>query len=82
MHDVKAIREDKDGFVRGLKRRGLAEAQSLADDILARDKALRELLTRLQTSQARRNDASKLIGEAKRNKDEAGAKALLDELAS
>jgi seryl-tRNA synthetase len=81
MHDVKAIREDKDGFVRGLTRRGLADAQSLADDILARDKALRELLTRLQTSQARRNDASKLIGEAKRNKDEAGAKALLDEVA-
>jgi seryl-tRNA synthetase len=88
MHDVKAIREDQDGFVRGLKRRGLAEAQSLADDILARDKALRELLTRLQTQQARRNDASRLIGEAKRNKDEAGAAAsasvvaaLLDEVA-
>ena len=88
MHDVKAIREDQDGFVRGLTRRGLAEAQSVADDILARDKALRELLTRLQTQQARRNDASRLIGEAKRNKDEAGAAAsasvvaaLLDEVA-
>ena len=88
MHDVKAIREDQDGFVRGLTRRGLAEAQSVADDILARDKALRELLTRLQISQARRNDASRLIGEAKRNKDEAGAAAsasvvaaLLDEVA-
>ena len=81
MHDVKAIRDDREGFVRGLKRRGLADAQMLADDILAQDKALRELLTRLQTQQARRNDASKQIGQAKQKKDEALAKALLDEVA-
>ena len=81
MHDIKAIRDDAAGFVRGLKRRGHAEAQSLADGLLAQDKALRELLTRLQTAQARRNDASKLIGEAKRNKDEAAAKSLMDEVA-
>ena len=49
--------------------------------LLARDKALRELLTRLQTSQARRNDASKLIGQAKQKKDEALAKSLLEEVA-
>ncbi|HWY61257.1 MAG TPA: serine--tRNA ligase [Rhizomicrobium sp.] len=79
MHDVRAIRDDREAFVRGLKRRGLAG--TLADDILAQDKALRELLTRLQTQQARRNDASKLIGQAKQKKDEALAKSLLDEVA-
>ena len=81
MHDVKAIRDDPEGFVRGLKRRGLADAQSVANAILVEDKALRDLLTRLQTQQARRNDASKQIGLAKQKKDEAGAKALLDEVA-
>jgi len=81
MHDIKAIRDDRDGFVRGLARRGLADAGALADTLLAQDKDLRELLTRLQTQQARRNDASKLIGQAKQKKDEALAKSLLDEVA-
>jgi seryl-tRNA synthetase len=81
MHDIKAIRDDRDGFVRGLARRGLADAGALADTLLAQDKGLRELLTRLQTQQARRNDASKLIGQAKQKKDEALAKSLLDEVA-
>ena len=81
MHDIKAIREDRDGFVRGLARRGLADAGDLADSLLEQDKALRDVLTRLQIQQARRNDASKLIGQAKQNKDEALAKSLLDEVA-
>jgi seryl-tRNA synthetase len=86
MHDIKAIRDDRDGFTRGLARRGqtpqsLSDAGVLADSLLAQDKALRELLTRLQTQQARRNDASKLIGQAKQKKDEALAKSLLDEVA-
>ena len=42
---------------------------------------MRELLTRLQTQQARRNDASKLIGQAKQKKDEAQAKSLMEEVA-
>src|ERR1700679_3302367 len=81
MHDLKAIREDRDAFVRALTRCGMADAGALADGILAQDKALRELLTRLQTDQARRNDASKLIGQAKQKKDEAQAKALMEEVA-
>jgi seryl-tRNA synthetase len=86
MHDIKAIRDDRDGFVRDLARRGqtpqsLSDAGALADALLAQDKHLRELLTRLQTQQARRNDASKLIGQAKQKKDEALAKSLLDEVA-
>src|SRR6201991_4848812 len=79
MHDIKAIREDAAGFVRGLTRRGLADAQETADALLEQGKALRELLASLQTQQARRNDASKLIGQAKAKKDEAGAAALMAE---
>jgi seryl-tRNA synthetase len=81
MHDIKAIREDRDAFVLGLTRRGFANAGALADDLLAKDKGLRELLTSLQTSQARRNDVSKLIGQAKQKKDETHAKALMEEVA-
>jgi seryl-tRNA synthetase len=69
MHDIKAIRDDAGQFVRGLTRRGMADAQAIADSLLKEDKALRDLLVRLQTAQARRNEASKLIGQAKAKKD-------------
>ena len=81
MHDIKAIRDDTAAFVRGLTRRGIGDAQIIADNLLQMDKALRELLARLQNSQARRNEASKLIGQAKAKKDEAGAAALMAEVA-
>jgi seryl-tRNA synthetase len=81
MHDIKAIREAPEIFARGLQRRGLADAQAVTADLLARDRALRDLLVRLQNSQARRNEASKLIGQAKAKKDEAQAAALMAEVA-
>jgi len=81
MHDIKAIRDNAGAFIAGLKRRGYADADAIAADLLARDKDLRELLTRLQTAQARRNEASKLIGQAKAKKDEAQASALMAEVA-
>src|ERR1700742_1603423 len=81
MHDIKAIRDDKDAFIAGLKRRNIAEAQTIAEDILDRDHGLRALQTRLQQAQARRNEASKLIGQAKAKKDEAQAAALMAEVA-
>ena len=80
MHDIKAIRDDPAIFVRGLTRRGL-NAEAISQDLLKKDKDLRELLVRLQTSQARRNEASKLIGQAKAKKDEAQASALMAEVA-
>jgi seryl-tRNA synthetase len=80
MHDIRAIRDNSDAFAQGLARRGL-DGAAVASDLLARDKALRELLTRLQTQQARRNEASKLIGQAKQKKDEAQAKSLMEEVA-
>src|ERR1700733_6104236 len=81
MHDIKAIREDSAAFVRGLTRRGLTDAQKTADTLLEQDRTLRELLGSLQTQQARRNEASKLIGQAKAKKDEAGAAGLQAEVA-
>ena len=81
MHDIKAIREEPDVFTAGLKRRGFSDASELTSRLLARDKELRDLLTRLQQAQARRNEASKLIGQAKAKKDEAQAAALLAEVA-
>ncbi len=81
MHDIKFIRDDRQAFIAGLKRRGVADAQTIAEDILDRDHGLRALQTRLQQAQARRNEASKLIGQAKAKKDEAQATALMDEVA-
>src|SRR3954469_7723176 len=80
MHDIRAIREEPEVFTRGLQRRGLNDADALTADLLARDRALRDLLVRLQTAQARRNEASKLIGQAKAKKDEAQAQALMAEV--
>ena len=80
MHDIRLIRDNPDAFAAGLDRRGL-DGRAIAQDLLGKDRALRDLLTRLQTQQARRNDASKLIGQAKAKKDEAQAKTLLDEVA-
>jgi seryl-tRNA synthetase len=78
MHDIKLIRDDPAAFDNGLKRRGLPPHSA---DVLKRDAELRALLVRLQTAQARRNEASKLIGQAKAKKDEAQAQALMAEVA-
>src|SRR5262249_38932097 len=81
MHDVKAIRDDTGSFIAGLKRGGLADATSLADRILVQDRELRELQTRLQQAQARRNETSKQVGAAKAKKDDARAQKLMAEVA-
>jgi seryl-tRNA synthetase len=78
MHDIKAIRDDPAAFDAGLKRRGL---EPMSTDVLARDAELRALLAKLQQGQARRNEAAKLIGQAKAKKDEAEAQRLMAEIA-
>jgi len=77
MHDIKAIRDNPAAFDAGWSSRGLS-AQTPA--ILALDEQLRAAQTALQAAQSRRNDASKLIGQAKAKKDEAGAAALMSEV--
>jgi len=80
MHDMRTVRDHADAFAAGLGRRGL-DGAAIAQDLIQRDRTLRDLLTRLQTQQARRNEASKLIGQAKAKKDEAQAQTLLNEVA-
>ena len=83
MHDIKAIRDDRDAFVAALSRRPAYRdsAGAEADRLLVADRQLRDLLVRLQTAQARRNEASKLIGQAKAKKHEAQATGLMAEVA-
>lgn len=77
MHDVKAIRDNPDAYDRAWASRGLA-AQSPA--ILDLDRRLRGVQTALQENQGRRNDVSRLIGQAKAKKDEAEAQRLMAEV--
>ncbi|MGV3729315.1 MAG: serine--tRNA ligase [Sphingopyxis sp.] len=78
MHDIRLIRENPQAFDTGLARRGLAP---LADDILAADAELRALQTDIQAALARRNEASKLIGQAMAAGDKDKAEALKAEVA-
>jgi seryl-tRNA synthetase len=78
MHDIRFIRENPDAFDAGLARRGLpGEAKRL----IALDEERRSAIQKLEAAQARRNAASKDIGEAKKNKDEARTKSLMAEVA-
>ena len=81
MHDIRIIRDDPESFAKGLARRGLANAAEITAEIVKLDMDLRALLTRLQDAQARRNEASKLIGRAKAQKNEVEAQALMAEVA-
>jgi seryl-tRNA synthetase len=74
MHDIKAIRENTDRFERAWARKGLAGKAAAA---VALDASLRAALTASETAQAKRNEISKQIGQAKAQKDEARAADLL-----
>ena len=78
MHDIKWIRENPEAFDTGLKRRGLAP---LAPSLLAIDEKRRAAILASEQALARRNAASKEIGEAKKAKDEGRAAALMEEVA-
>ena len=81
MHDIRAIRERPAEFQAGLERRGIVAAQTILDDLLAKDRDLRALQASLQQIQARRNESSRAIGTAKAHKEEARAAALMAEVA-
>ncbi|MGH6679258.1 MAG: aminoacyl--tRNA ligase-related protein, partial [Bradyrhizobium sp.] len=78
MHDIKWIRENREAFDAGLKRRGLAP---LSASLLAIDERRRAAILSSEQAQARRNAASREIGDAKKAKDDARAAALMDEVA-
>jgi seryl-tRNA synthetase len=78
MHDIKSIRENQTAFDQALVRRGIPPR---AADLVAIDERRRHLITASEQAQARRNAASKEIGEAKKAKDEARAAKLMAEVA-
>jgi seryl-tRNA synthetase len=78
MHDIKAIRDNPQAFDAAFTRRGLAP---IAETLLALDEARRKAVLAAEQAQARRNAASKEIGEAKKAKDNARADALMAEVA-
>jgi seryl-tRNA synthetase len=77
MHDIKSIRDNAGAFDAGLKRRGLAP---LSASLLAIDETRRAAILKSEQAQARRNSASKEIGDAKKAKDDARAAALMAEV--
>lgn len=77
MFDLKFIRENPEAFDAALKRRG---EEPRASEIVELDTKHRALLTEAQAAQARRNEASKLIGRAKGQGNEDEAQALMDEV--
>ena len=78
MHDIKAIRDNPAAFDAALKRRGLAP---LSASLLAIDERRRGAILASEQAQARRNAASKEIGDAKKAKDEPRAAKLMAEVA-
>ena len=79
MHDIRLIRDDPAAFDAALGRRGTAPQ---AAAVVALDERRRAIATELQAAQTRRNEASKAIGAAKAQKDEATAQALMAEVAT
>src|SRR3954471_19831457 len=78
MHDIRWIRENPAAFDAGLARRGLSPESG---KLIALDEKRRQAITKAEAAQAGRNSASKEIGAAKRNKDEAAAQKLMAEVA-
>jgi seryl-tRNA synthetase len=84
MHDIKQIRENRDAFVGELARRPAYKdtAAQVADEIAELDAKWRSVKTSFEQHRARQNEASRAIGLAKKNKDDAKAKELMDEVAN
>lgn len=82
MHDIRAIRENFEGWKQAMGRRSLsADQRAQIDAILDLDVKARALQTQRQDAEAGRNAASKSIGAAKAQKNEAEAARLMEEVA-
>jgi seryl-tRNA synthetase len=79
MHDIRFIRENPGVFDRALARRGLPPESKR---LIALDEQRRKKILEFETAQARRNAASKEIGEAKKNKNDEKAAGLFAEVAA
>jgi len=78
MHDIKSIRDNPHAFDAALQRRGL---EPLSASLLAIDEKRRAAILKSEQAQARRNSASKEIGDAKKARDDARAAVLMAEVA-
>ncbi len=74
MHDIRAIRETPEPYERAWAAKGRSGAAAQA---ITLDAQVRAAKTAAETAQARRNELSKLIGQAKAQKNEAEAQRLL-----
>src|SRR4030088_2588513 len=77
MHDIKWIRDNAHAFDAALKRRGV---EPLSWSLLAINEKRRAAILKSEQAQARRNSASKEIGDAKKAKDDVRAAALMAEV--
>src|SRR3984957_12367178 len=78
MHHIKWIRDNPQAFDFSPKRRGL---EPMSAKLIALDQARRNAIIAAEGAQARRNSASKEIGDAKKAKDDARAAKLMAEVA-
>ena len=77
MHDIRLIRDDPHAFDAALARRGV---EPVAQSLIALDAKRRDVATRMQEAQNRRNEASKAIGQAVAQGDKDKAEALKAEV--
>jgi seryl-tRNA synthetase len=77
MHDIRFIRENPEAFDQAMKRRNLTP---MSAEILGLDSERRAAQTEMQELQARRNEASKQIGDLKRKGE--NADALMQQVAA
>jgi seryl-tRNA synthetase len=80
MHDIKWIRENPTAFDKALDSRNYDGKRS--QELIQIGDELRNITTRLQAVQERRNAASKEVGIAKKNKDDTRADELMAEVAA
>jgi seryl-tRNA synthetase len=80
MFDIKWIRANAEAFDAAVSRRKGISVR--ASDLLAIDDKRRDIITRLNEAQEKRNVLSKQIGQAKAQKDETRAAELMAEVAS
>ncbi|MGB3795793.1 MAG: serine--tRNA ligase [Alteraurantiacibacter sp.] len=78
MHDLRQIRDNPTAFDEALAKRGV---EPVSAQLLKLDEERRELTTRLQEMQGRRNEASKAIGQAMGQGDKDEAEKLKSEVA-
>lgn len=84
MHDIRAIRANPEILKQALKRRNQvsSEVETLVDGLITHDEKRRAAITEVETLLARRNAASKEIGQAMAAKDAGRAEALKAEVAT